>query len=145
MFNFEAMKERGISVDEVETHMIRALESCPMIEKMWSARTLSNNGYDEGTPYLEQFQNSFHPDRSSDLIPQLKQLHVHRMGDGTGHGSPHEYDTHVPLIFMHPNIKSQKIDREVALVDTAVTLAGLLGLEPPKDVDGVDRSALVLH
>jgi len=31
----------------------------------------------------------------------------------------------------------------IATVDLAVTLASLLGLEAPKDVDGIDRSALM--
>jgi predicted AlkP superfamily pyrophosphatase or phosphodiesterase len=50
---------------------------------------------------------------------------------GTTHGTPYDYDTHVPLIFLGPGIKAGVYDRNVAINDVAPTLAALLGVEQP--------------
>jgi predicted AlkP superfamily pyrophosphatase or phosphodiesterase len=50
---------------------------------------------------------------------------------GTTHGTPYDYDTHVPLIFLGPGIKPGVYDRNVAINDVAPTLAALLGVEQP--------------
>jgi predicted AlkP superfamily pyrophosphatase or phosphodiesterase len=50
---------------------------------------------------------------------------------GTSHGTPYDYDTHVPLIFLGPGIKPGVYDRRVAINDAAPSLAALLGVEQP--------------
>ena len=62
---------------------------------------------------------------------------------GTTHGSPYEYDNHVPGIIAWPGIRPRSLDTPIATVDLPVTLASLLGLPTPADVDGVDRSGLM--
>ena len=61
---------------------------------------------------------------------------ISRYAQGTSHGSPYEYDTHVPMIFAGPGIATEKDDSFVRTVDIAPTLAKLLGITPPADVDG---------
>jgi arylsulfatase A-like enzyme len=63
--------------------------------------------------------------------------------EGTTHGSPYEYDTHVPGIIVWPGIPPKALQEPVATVDLSVTIASLLHVETPGDVDGVDRSALM--
>ena len=55
---------------------------------------------------------------------------------GATHGTPYDYDTHVPIVFSHKSFKSQKITRAVATVDIAPTIARLVGAEIPMEVDG---------
>ncbi|HJV90515.1 MAG TPA: alkaline phosphatase family protein [Holophagaceae bacterium] len=55
------------------------------------------------------------------------------------HGSPHDYDRHVPLIFWGA-AKARNVDRPVSTVDLAPTLAGLLHLKVPEAIDGVPRT-----
>jgi hypothetical protein len=50
---------------------------------------------------------------------------------GTTHGTPYDYDNHVPLIFLGAGIKPGVYDRNVAINDVAPTLAALLGVEQP--------------
>ena len=55
-----------------------------------------------------------------------------------GHGfSLYEEVVHVPLVFVHPQIPSQRIKGPVSLVDFAPTLLALLGLEAGSDMDGI--------
>jgi hypothetical protein len=55
---------------------------------------------------------------------------------GSGHGTTYWYDRHVPMIFMGAGIKPGRDDTRAATVDFAPTLARLLGVRAPGDLDG---------
>jgi predicted AlkP superfamily pyrophosphatase or phosphodiesterase len=55
---------------------------------------------------------------------------------GTTHGSVYWYDRHVPMIFMGPGISAARIDSRASTVDFAPTLARLIGVRFPQDLDG---------
>jgi len=55
---------------------------------------------------------------------------------GTGHGTPYWYDRHVPLLFMGPGVTAGRDTTRASTVDFAPTLARLLRLPAPADVDG---------
>jgi len=52
------------------------------------------------------------------------------------HGTPWSYDTHVPLIFMGPGFKAGVYQTPATPADLAVTLAALLGINPPAVATG---------
>ena len=53
------------------------------------------------------------------------------------HGSPHAYDSHVPLVFYGPAFRPGRYDGFVRTVDLAATLAAALGVAPGERIDGV--------
>ena len=55
---------------------------------------------------------------------------------GTSHGTPYNYDTHVPVILMGPGIKPGKYHQRAAVNDIAPTLATLLEVELPSGATG---------
>jgi hypothetical protein len=55
---------------------------------------------------------------------------------GTGHGSPYFYDRHVPFAIMGPGVPAGTSAERVSVVDLAPTLAHLLGVPYPDDLDG---------
>ncbi len=55
----------------------------------------------------------------------------------TGKTTLWERSTHVPLIFAGPGIGAGHCDEPVELLDIYPTLAGLAGLEPPSQIEGV--------
>ena len=55
---------------------------------------------------------------------------------GTGHGTPYWYDRHVPMIFMGAGIRPGRDSTRAATVDFAPTLARLLRVPAPGDLDG---------
>lgn len=58
---------------------------------------------------------------------------------GTGvasHGSPHDYDARVPVLFFGPAFRHAKDEGAARVVDMAPTLAHLLGIPPLERLDG---------
>jgi hypothetical protein len=55
---------------------------------------------------------------------------------GTSHGTPYWYDRHVPMIFMGPGIQPARDRTRAATIDFAPTLARVLRVQTPHDLDG---------
>ncbi len=66
---------------------------------------------------------------------QFEALQLTR-GSATTHGTPHRYDTHVPLILLGPGIPAGRVHDRVNSVDLAPTLAELAGIPGPAEIDG---------
>ena len=52
------------------------------------------------------------------------------------HGSPHDLDARIPILFMGPQVKPGRYAKPVFSVDIAPTLAEMLGIPPTEKVDG---------
>ena len=57
-------------------------------------------------------------------------------GLGASHGTPHDYDARVPVLFYGPAFNSQRFDTPARVVDMAPTLAAVLGVTPLEKLDG---------
>jgi arylsulfatase A-like enzyme len=116
---------------DVEAAVTKALLSTDLVAAVYTnSQMLSRNQSKD--PYVELFRNSFHEARSPDLIVRLKRYtYLNDRIGGTGHGSPYEYDRHVPVAFMGARIKPGKYDSPCGLEDIAPTLARLLGFDYP--------------
>jgi len=80
-------------------------------------------------------------ERSGDafLFPRPNVLFHWDPARGSHHGSHHEYDTHVPLIFRGGPFRPGVSDADLTPYDLAPTLAALLGVTLP---DAVGKSRL---
>ena len=100
------------------------------------AELLSGSRVD--APFFVPMQNAWHPDASGEVQYILKsnwKFGLH--SNGTTHGSPYAYDTHVPILMYGPPwIGKGRIDKRVEVVDIASTLAELLGVDPPATAEG---------
>jgi predicted AlkP superfamily pyrophosphatase or phosphodiesterase len=77
----------------------------------------------------------FNPQRSGDLEILLEPYWM-RQATGTTHGTPYNYDSHIPLILMGSRIKPGEYSDHVALNDLAPTLATIAGVEIPGGSSG---------
>lgn len=77
-----------------------------------------------------QFRRTFHPRRSGDVLFALVPFSLPGT-NGTSHGSPWQYDTHVPLLLLGPSIKPGRYDRPTSPAALAATLSRILQIEPP--------------
>jgi len=83
-------------------------------------------------------QKGFFPGRSADLFVTMKpNWMMSSRTTGTTHGSPHAYDTHVPILLYGPGwIPVGTYQRRVDVADIAPTLARLLKIAPPRASEG---------
>lgn len=89
-----------------------------------------------GAPFFDQIRKSWHADVSGDVQYSLKPGWMFGNTVAT-HGSPHPYDTQVPILMYGPAwIKPGRIDARVEVVDIAPTLSRLLRIAPPSAAEG---------
>ncbi len=121
----------GIEVDAVVASLKEFLEGKEFVKTVWTPAAFMADS--SATAAL--FRNSYVPGKSGDLFIQPMETCVFR-SDGTGHGTPYDYDRNIPLLFAGKGV-SQGVDTSVAhSVDIAPTLANLLGLTVPAELDG---------
>ena len=80
-------------------------------------------------------KKSYHPDRCGDLGIVIKPYYLFddkEYVSGTSHGSPHSYDTHVPLFVFGPGVKPGQRTDDVAPQAVAAIFAQALGIRPPE-------------
>jgi arylsulfatase A-like enzyme len=78
----------------------------------------------------ERVMRGFNAQRSGDLEIILEPYWL-RGSSGTTHGTPYNYDAHIPLILMGEQIAAGYYSDHVALNDLAPTVATLLKVEIP--------------
>ena len=77
----------------------------------------------------------FNSERSGDLEIILEPFWI-RQAEGATHGSPYNYDTHIPLVLMGSRIAPGQYGGQAALNDLAPTLATLVDIEIPAGSSG---------
>jgi len=73
---------------------------------------------------------SFYGPRSSDLVI-LQEPYYLFDATGTTHGTPYDYDNHIPVIFFGAGVKAGAYYQTIAMNDIAPTLAAMFGVEAP--------------
>ncbi|MCA9224543.1 MAG: alkaline phosphatase family protein [Planctomycetales bacterium] len=84
-----------------------------------------------GAPLRAMFHRAFHKQRSGDVLYALKPLQFDAGSLCTSHGSPWNYDTHVPLVFLGARVGITNSSRHVHPGSIAPTLAAILDIEAP--------------
>jgi predicted AlkP superfamily pyrophosphatase or phosphodiesterase len=140
----EAVRENSSQGPEaVVAAMAEAAREEEWIADAWTGASLLAGEAPDSFAVLAR--NSLRPDRPSGVLSRLgvefrlePRWLTWQWPDGTTHGSPYYYDRHVPMVFMGPGIEAGEREERVATVDFAPTLAGILGVAPPEDLDGRD-------
>ena len=126
-----------MSQQTLEQRVREGLMKIKGIEDVFFRDQLQNSSTRD-RPFLTLYRNSFSTKRSGDFMLRFcERCLITDNPTGTSHGSPYDYDTHVPLVLWGWKIHDQKIDREVHTVDLAPTIAIALGISYPNSVEGI--------
>ena len=147
--NDDAIAAAGIDRLELEREVAALIGACDAVEHVWTRSELlateprtATEQPTEGEEYYRQlFFNSYYAERSPDFEVQYAPYYLNQMSAGTSHGTPYAYDTWVPFIVVAPGVGARQIGDRAHTTDVAPTLAGLMGIDMPMDLDGRDRSA----
>jgi predicted AlkP superfamily pyrophosphatase or phosphodiesterase len=128
-FNLELIKTRKLDRDEVERVAAEAVSTEEHIARVYTRHDILG-GQVQRDEVGRAVSLGFYGPRSGDLII-LQEPYYLFDATGTSHGTPYDYDTHVPIIFLGPRIRAQAYSQRVAVNDVAATLAAILQIEQP--------------
>jgi predicted AlkP superfamily pyrophosphatase or phosphodiesterase len=129
--NQRALQKLGLQQSDVETALAGWLKKQPGIQAAYT-RTQLLKGVPADDAVGQAVRRSFHPDRSGDVTIVVKPYYqLTPLLTGTGHGTPHPYDTHVPLIVFGPDVQPGIRKDKVVPQAAAAILARALGIKPP--------------
>jgi arylsulfatase A-like enzyme len=116
-----------------------ALRKLPFVADVYTHAQLTNGSPADSFAVLER--RALYPGRfAADFSPSGVEVRYAEGWTtnvrGTSHGTPYWYDRHVPLLFMGPGMPAGRDSTRAATVDFAPTLARVVGVPVPPDVDG---------
>ncbi len=139
----EALARRGLARSEVVRTIQQALLGTGLVDAVYTAAQLMGPRPSRD-PYFDLHQRAFYAPRSADLVARPKQyVYLGGYVGGTGHGTPYDYDRHVPIVFLGPGIAPGRRDVPCGPEDIAWTLGRLLGLDYPQQDAVVDLLPLL--
>jgi predicted AlkP superfamily pyrophosphatase or phosphodiesterase len=139
MLDDSLIAKSGVDRRALEAETGRLLLAEPGIAATFTRSDLEGSSLPAGTPFLAQVRNTWHRERSADVEIVLKPwwLVGSRSGSAATHGSPHAYDTHVPILFWGPRwFGAGRVGARVEVADIAPTLARFLSISPPAASEG---------
>jgi len=138
-FSAAVKNNRHIDQEALEATVVEELSKFQGISLAVSSSALRRGNLPDTELYRAVLHN-FNPKRSGDVYVVFEPNWFINDFDGlvvaSTHGSPWNYDTHVPIVFAGAGLKPQMIDRPVQTVDVAVTLAAYMGTKQPSGASG---------
>ena len=129
------LAQKGLDSDTVAAAARDALLGEPGISAAFTRRELEA-GSRAGEPFFAAVRRSWNRERSGDVQYTTRPGWMFGTTTAT-HGSPNEYDTHVPVLLWGPRwIRAQAVATPVETVDIAPTLARLLQVPAPAASEG---------
>jgi predicted AlkP superfamily pyrophosphatase or phosphodiesterase len=129
--------QKGLDFNTVADAARSALLAEPGIGAAYTRAELESKSR-MADPFFNQMTKSWNKDLSGDVQYALKPYWMMTSSSSnTTHGSPHAYDTNVPILMYGPKwIKPGLVGQRVEVVDIAPTLAKMLGVARPEAAEG---------
>lgn len=137
LFDKAVMTAKGVTSAMVDAEAKNLLLAIPGISDVFTREQLAGTNATSNA-LLASMRKSWNAERSASLYFVLKPGWL--LGStllGTTHGSPHSYDTNVPILLYGPRwIGAARINTPVEVADIAPTLAQVLKLPAPAQSEG---------
>lgn len=128
--NNALLKEKKITVNDVYETVKATLLPIPGIADVLNIHELGSTSLN--TYQLELFKNNINAKRSGDIqILVQPGWFASTYGTGTDHGTPYNYDTHVPFLLYGWGVNKGETLRRTSIADIAPTISALLHILPP--------------
>jgi hypothetical protein len=128
--NRRLLEAENLSPDVVADKLAAWLPTQPGVQAAFSRKAILTTDPDDKLRAM--VRASFHPDRGGDVVVVSRPFDLlDDQGTGTSHGTPHAYDTYVPLLVYGPGITGGQRSERVTPLHAAGIGAKLLGVPPP--------------
>jgi len=128
-FNPDPIPGKKLDMAQIQDVAADTLRGQPHIARVYTKTQLAA-GSKGGDSVDICVRNGFNLARGPDIFAVTDPYYVF-VGSGTSHGSPYEYDTHVPMMFLGAGIRTGSYSGNVGVQDIAPTLAALLAVKAP--------------
>ncbi|MGA3186427.1 MAG: alkaline phosphatase family protein [Bryobacteraceae bacterium] len=118
-----------VDMAEEERVAADAIRALPHVFRVFT-RTQLMHGQISPDSIGARIRNGFNQARSGNVMVMLDPYWIVSRS-GTTHGAPFDYDTHVPVLFMGPQVRAGRYNANVIVNDIAPTLATMLDIETP--------------
>lgn len=129
----DAFARAGVNADSVITAFAAAARATPGVRRVDRFAELARDTLHD--PIARRWYHQVPPDLPVALVVTLQEHNVWGGSPGS-HGSPYDYDAHVPIVFYGPPFKPGRYSQFARVVDVAPTLAWVVGTTPTEAVDG---------
>jgi hypothetical protein len=126
------LKARGITSSAAQLVVKAALMHSSQVAVAWTRDELLGLVPATGR-YLEEWRLSFNAARSQDILFSPPPYIVDRSSYGSNHGTPYDYDNHIPLVWYGAGLKPAVRSERVGSDAIAPTLSSLLGIPRPPE------------
>ena len=133
--NRSALKARTAGLDSVLAKFALQTRTLPGISRVDRFQDLLR-GDTINDPITRRWVHQFPAQANVEMVITLTPLSIFS-GLVATHGSPYDYDSHVPMIFVGPWFLPGRYPEFVRTVDLAPTLAEIAGVKPGERIDGV--------
>ncbi len=133
--NRTLIEDARLPLEDVQKKVARFLVQFTGVASAYPYSAFEANDFGNGN--LRRIINNFSPQRSGDVIITLNSGWVEKEEESvTGHNSPYEYDSHVPLIWYGWSVNRATVTRKVNLTDIAATLSSICKVPYPNACTG---------
>ena len=133
--NQAAFREKGIAPAEAQHVVAAAWSALPHVARVYTREDLRAGRLSDD--YIgRRVRNGFNYERFADVVAILEPFWLGEGTSGTSHGTPYNYDSHVPVIFLGQGIRAGRYNQRIMVNDIAPTLASLLDVEAPAGAIG---------
>jgi hypothetical protein len=129
-----ALARARIDADSVTRAFIMAVRKVPGVLRADRVRDLPADS--AKNPIARRWAHMIPPDFPVEAVITLQPFYVWGHLPIAMHGSPHDIDAHVPIIFLGAPFKPGKYDDFVRTADIAPTLAWVTDTKPTERLDG---------
>jgi predicted AlkP superfamily pyrophosphatase or phosphodiesterase len=132
--NHGLIHSRRLALETVRRQAAEAIRAIPHVARVYVADDLAAGRF-AGDTIDARVRNGYHLQRGADVFPVTEPFWIWGKDKAT-HGSPHHYDSHVPLVLMGPGVKPGRYNRRAAINDIAPTVSVLIDVEGPAGSTG---------
>lgn len=133
--NRELVKDRDGDLRAITDAFVREARKVPGVYRVDALRDLAKADTVKDTN-ARRWLHMFRPGGDVLAVITLDPFNLFERYNMATHGSPHDYDAHVPLIFWGAPFRAMQDAQFVRVVDLAPTLAAVLGIPVLEKLDG---------
>ena len=130
----EKLKKKKIEASDLENIIKKYLEMVDGVKAVHSKTEIISSKKTDNVSL--RLKNMLHVEQSADVFVILEPGYLYRNPYGTSHGSPYDYDSHVPLLFVKEGRPKTEIKVQAETVDIAPTILNLLNIKTDYPFEG---------